>query len=393
MVGERHRRGAHRIPTGPAGDELWRAAGLPAVTYLLELTLSGLQGDTRVGSVLPWWALALLVLPGFLALLWRDRLPRLVFVVMLVQTVGLALLIPTFQPIAGLLVAMYAVARHRSRGELNLAVVLTVIPWSINSFLNEGVFGGSAPSGRISGFLMMLGFTVGFAILAWNQQRNQDMTALLSRTTEAEIAARIHAERLSIARELHDRVANSVAAIAFGVEGTLLREKDANESMRSSLNLTHDAARQAMSELRDVLRVLQASDATTVKDDLAPTLEGLLTQLETTGWGGSDVNITQLDQPATLRPEVEECAIRCLTEAITNAAKYGVTLVEVEIDWRSDPVVVRIHNANGVHHGSDPAMRGGVGLGSIIQRIGTVGGAVHLESDPEEFRLELRLPL
>lgn len=394
MAGAWGGEGARRIPISPPSRGLERAAILPAATYLFELTLSGLTGQTRLGT-LPWWTLPLIILPGFVALLWREDRPRLVFAVVLTQSTVLAWLIPTFQPIVALLVATYTVATLRPRREVSIAVALTLIPWFLNSFFGVAQSEHRSFGEQVSGFLMMVGITIGFVVLAWSQQRDRDLTALRSRTTEAEIAARIDTERLTIARELHDRVANSVAAIAFGVEGTLLREKDASQSVRTSLDQIHEAARQAMSELRDVLRVLQAADAPPDATALSLSFEGLLTQLEMRGWGGVDVNITQLEQPVELREEVEECAIRCMTEAITNAAKYGVTLVDVEVDWREDPVVVAIHNINATTPAVtfDPAMRGGVGLGSIIERINAVGGAFRLESGGNEFRLELHLPV
>jgi two-component sensor histidine kinase len=79
-------------------------------------------------------------------------------------------------------------------------------------------------------------------------------------------------------------------------------------------------------------------------------------------------------------------------EAVTNAVKYGVELVQIEVDWRPDPFVILVRNANGERQLVDPSMSGGLGLGGIITKVAEVGGSVRLESEADVFTLELRLP-
>jgi signal transduction histidine kinase len=385
-------RGAPRILLDRPSGRLVIAGSIAALAYVAELTLSGLNGQTRFGPVVPPWGVALLALPLFVALLWRRDRPWTVFLIGVVQATVIAVLIPTYQPFAGNLVALYALARHRPRRDTLIGLALLAVPWTVICVVNVSGFAGNGPAQVVGALAIYWGASLAMVAMAKSQQRAREVYALRARAREAELSMRVHEERLVLAHELHDRVANSVAAVLVGLDAMKLHVEHAPAPMARTLELTDISARQAMREIRDVLGVLRAADMPRLTDGDDEDLETVLRDLQTDGLTGVEADVRSIGDPARLAPEVDGCAARCVREAVTNAVKYGVALVEVEVDWRPDPFVIRVRNANGQRHLVDPSMSGGLGLGGIITKVAEVGGAVRLESESEVFTLELRLP-
>ena len=389
---ERSARGAPRILLDRPSGRLPIALGVAVAALVAELTLSGLDGRTRFGPDLPPWAVVLLALPLFVVLPWRRDRPRTVFLIGIVQASALAVLIPTYNPFAGNLVALHAVARHRTRRDTIIALGLLAIPWTIITVVNIGGFEGNGPAQVVGALAIYWGVTVAVVAAGLSQRRARELYVLRSRAREAELAMRMHEERLVLAHELHDRVANSVAAVLVGLDGLKRDVETAPATMARTIELTDISARQAMREIRDVLGVLRTPDVPLLANGDDIDLETVLRDLQTDGVTGVDADVRSIGEATELSPRVDRCAARCVREAVTNAAKYGVEVVEVEVDWRPNPFIIRVRNANGPRELVDPSMSGGLGLGGIITKVAEVGGAVRLESESDVFTLELRLP-
>jgi signal transduction histidine kinase len=390
---ERSARGAPRILLDRPSGRLSIAVTVSLLAYVAELTLSGLTGETRLGPDLPPWGVALLALPLFVALLWRRDRPWTVFLIGIVQATVIALLIPTYQPFAGNLVALYALARHRPMRDTLIGLALLAIPWTIITVVNVSAIPGNGPAQVIGAMAVYWGAAFVMVAMGKSQRRAREIYALRSRAREAELAIRMQEERLRLAHELHDRVANSVAAVLVGLDGMQRHVEVMPAPAARTMDLTHVSARQAMREIRDVLGVLRTTDPLepTGHDDTED-LETVLSELQTNGLAGVDTDVRSVGDPVTLPPAVDGCAARCVREAVTNAVKYGVELVQIEVDWRPDPFVILVRNANGERQLVDPSMSGGLGLGGIITKVAEVGGSVRLESEADVFTLELRLP-
>ena len=388
----RGEQGAPRILLDRPSGRLAIAVSVAVLAYVAELTLSGLNGQTRFGGDIPPWGVALLALPLFVALLWRRDRPWTVFLIGVVQATVMAVLIPTYQPFAGNLVALYALARHRPRRDTLWALALLAIPWTIITVVNVLGFEDNGPAQAVGAMAIYWGASLAMVAMGKSQRRAREIYALRSRAREAELAMRMHEERLVLAHELHDRVANSVAAVLVGIDGMKRDVDSVPPPMARTIELTDLSARQAMREIRDVLGVLRSADLAQLGDSGDEDFETVLRDLQTDGLTGVSADVRSIGDPVTLSPAVDGCAARCVREAVTNAVKYGVEVVEIEVDWRPDPFVIRVRNANGPRELVDPSMSGGLGLGGIITRVAEVGGAVRLESESDVFTLELRLP-
>lgn len=353
--------------------------------------MAGLDGRTRFGFTIPAWALVLLAVAVFSTLLWRRQFPWPVFFLTLSHAVALAVLAPHYQPFMGVLFGLYGVARSTPRRPALLALGLTSVVWGINTYnttrFNEGL---TTPIGAFAVFSLI---AIGVYSFARAKRRLDEIEVLRGQARESHIALRVQEDRVTTARDLHDRVSNSIAATLMGLDSLTLFREDFSPQAAKSLDLTRSAARQAMHEMRDVLGVLRAADPSLDDaDELHHDLEGMLVELQRSGIAGIEVEVTHKGEVVELGEEVQECAALCIREAVMNAAKYGVNRTEIGIDWRDDPILITVRNANGDRQVLDPSLRGGMGLGGIIDRVTSLGGAVGLDAEVDVFTLRLRLP-
>jgi len=90
---------------------------------------------------------------------------------------------------------------------------------------------------------------------------------------------------------------------------------------------------------------------------------------------------------------MDECATRCVRDAVTNAANYGISSVAVEVDWREDPFTISIRNGHGPPNRlPDRAFGSGAGLGRILLNVIEAGGTMNLHVDDTASVLRLALP-
>jgi signal transduction histidine kinase len=242
---------------------------------------------------------------------------------------------------------------------------------------------------------------------------------------EAELAAAASraavAERLRIARELHDVVAHHVSLIAVQAEavGALLPSRPV-EAARSA-DLIAATARQAMTELRRLLGVLRfrasdssdgfgASDSSDPPDQdqhqseeqsrltPAPSITRLDEVFAFVREAGLPVDSDVRGSPTALSPGVDLTAYRIVQEALTNALRHapGSTAC-VNVAYEADCVTVRVTDT-GARAVSAARANGrsshGYGLAGIAERVASCGGTLTLGPVPSGgFAVTARLPL
>jgi signal transduction histidine kinase len=257
----------------------------------------------------------------------------------------------------------------------------------------------------VQAFIMAAAWAIG----TLSRHRRAALAAAASRADRAEAsldvaAARAAAaERLRIARELHDVVAHHVSLIAVQAEavGALLPARP-TEASRSA-DLIAVTARQAMTELRRQLGVLRFkpsdqdlwSERTVLPP--APSLSRLDELIEVMRGAGLAVALTAGSGPP-LSPSVDLTAYRIVQEALTNARRHapGAT-VTVTVSYQQNCLTVEVTNtarpiAAVASVASD--FGGGYGLAGIAERVASCGGSLSLGPGRDgTFTVIARLPL
>jgi len=200
----------------------------------------------------------------------------------------------------------------------------------------------------------------------------QSQTAELL-ASRGRIVAASEAERRKIERDLHDGAQQRLMAIQVKLE--LLRSRIDDPEIASRLEEIADDATAAVADLRGLAHGIYP--AVLRERGLGDALRAVART--------AVINVDVID-PGIGRcaPAVEAAVYFCAIEAIQNATKHAGpgTHLTISLGQRDDDVVFAFVD-DGV--GFDPLeATGGVGLASIRDRIGAVGGEVEVTSTPGE---------
>jgi signal transduction histidine kinase/ligand-binding sensor domain-containing protein len=220
---------------------------------------------------------------------------------------------------------------------------------------------------------------IGFAVHTWRMKllrREQDLQQAFSR----QLIDSQEAERKRIAAGLHDGLQQSLLVIKNWTQiGQAAASADQAAGQR--LREIDDAASQALSEVRDIVH-----DLTPYQLDRLGLAQAVADMVGTVSASSSiqfacDVSGLQ----GQLGQEAELTLFRIIQEAISNVVKHsGARAASVTI--ASDAVAVRVRIQDDGHgfEASPTASRrgsgGGFGLFGISERVGMIGGRLHVES-------------
>ena len=219
---------------------------------------------------------------------------------------------------------------------------------------------------------------------------------------EAEKAAvtsrAVDAERLRIARELHDVVAHSVTSIAVQSSVGLDRLRTDPDAAEKALAAIETSSRSALAEMRRMLGMLRHGDETAASLVPAPGLARVQSLVEESTTAGIETTLTLAgDRPDAVPPGVDLCAYRIVQEALTNVAKHAPgARADVDVRWSSHGVVVEVRD-----DGHGPALFGpdhqgthpGQGLLGMRERVALFGGVLEAGPRPEGgFGVRAHLP-
>jgi len=331
-----------------------------------------------------------------LALLGRRRWP---VTVLLLTEAGQVFFLAAQGPdgpiLVPTLVALYTVA---ARGQFRRSVWLASGVAVAHTVMRIGLTpdGFLSPEKYLSGIWMYLPVAIGEAVRAkrayWTEV--QARLARAEHEREDEARRRVTAERMRIARELHDVVAHSIAMINIqaGVAAHVI-DRDVGQA-REALVHIKTASRDALSELRTTLGVLRQDGDTDVPTEPTPGMDGIGALIASYRGAGMPALLEESGAARALPAPVGLALYRIVQESLTNAMKhagdgasvlvrvvYGDQAVEVDVvdDGRGVPAPVRAAAADGTGHGLLGMRERAVAVGgSLVVGPGPTGGfSVH----------------
>lgn len=242
--------------------------------------------------------------------------------------------------------------------------------------------GFSSPSLMV---LIYAGFQA-FALLvghyASNAERTRDRLALVNAdllATRALLADSARdAERLRMARELHDVAGHKLTAIHLNLRALA---SDPAFSQRQEIHLAQQLSSELLTDIRNVVQALRDSrglDLETALRALAAPLPKLRMDLRI----GADVQVND--------PTLAETLLRLVQESLTNAARHaGANRVSVEISRQGERVMLRIED-DGMVKG---VMREGNGMAGMRERVEASRGDFRVSVAPHGgLRIEAGFP-
>jgi two-component system sensor histidine kinase UhpB len=201
-------------------------------------------------------------------------------------------------------------------------------------------------------------------------------------------------ERRRLARELHDGIGQTLAALKNQLETARRLDGRSPEQTAASIGEALEIASQALQETRDLSRLLRPA----VLDDLGlfPALRWLARTVGSRFSIDVDLELQGADERFDL--EIETLAFRVIQEALTNVAKHsGATSATVEVERSADRLRIRVSDPG---RGFDPQgalgveREAGLGLRGMRDRAELFGGSVRVDSEPGRgAQIEILVPL
>ncbi|MGW1894759.1 sensor histidine kinase [Streptomyces sp. NPDC002004] len=214
------------------------------------------------------------------------------------------------------------------------------------------------------------------------------------RTREQEAQQRVAAERVRIARELHDVVAHHIALINAQAGVAVHVAERRPEQMLAALEEIRDTSRSALDELRVTVGLLRQSDEPPAPRDPMPGLAHVPALLASFERAGLTVSHSLRGAAEPLSPAVDLAAYRIVQEALTNVRKHaGVESARLFLRYRPEWLTITVED-DGRAGGHQAHPGTGHGLIGMRERAATVGGSLSAETRPEGgFTVTADLPL
>jgi signal transduction histidine kinase len=197
---------------------------------------------------------------------------------------------------------------------------------------------------------------------------------LAARVSELEVSRdrvvdAAEAERRRIERDLHDGAQQRLVALAMELGRAKARFADDVDAARVLVDQAHAQAKEALTELRSLVRGVHPPVLTDRGLDAA--LSGLAALCPVPV-------IMRVDVPVRPRASVEAVAYFVVAEALTNVAKHSrASQAKVTVEGRGYPGTLTVMISDDGIGGADPD---GAGLSGLADRVSGVDGRLSVES-------------
>lgn len=299
---------------------------------------------------------------------------------------------------AALVVGWYS---HSGLSAILMVVISVVLPWLVPFWVGigwmvlqticlTGVFATFPEYTIVLAVLQAIIYTayslVGFVIstVASQQADERDVQRRLNselRATRALLAESTRiAERMRIARELHDLIGHHLTALSLNLE---VASHLSNEAASEHVRKAQSTARLLLADVREAVSELRQDDAI----DLTQALQSLID-----GVPSLQVHLTTPPRFGVEDPRRAQVLLRCVQEIITNTAKHAGAR-NLWLTFAYDDENLLSLNAWDDGRGSTSILPGN-GLSGMRERLSEYGGDVSMESEAGQgFALSVRLPL
>lgn len=248
-----------------------------------------------------------------------------------------------------------------------------------------------ASFGSISAALIV----VALLLTQWRRVRTQ---LLRERRIAAEESERrvVAEERTRIARELHDVVAHSLSLITVQSSTARFRHREFSEEAAEEFDRIAAQSRQALDEMRGLLRVLRGSEEEAGRKP-QPGLQDLPELVSQAGGAGTTISFEEPHGPWTagVGPLTGLAAFRIVQEAMSNALRHAPgSTVQVALGRADDDIEVSVVNTKAVTEAPPATTEHGHGLLGMTERAASVGGSVRFgPTDDGGFAVRATLPV
>jgi len=262
-----------------------------------------------------------------------------------------------------------------------LQLISMVALFSTFAELKHSILLGALQAGIYTA-VAMIGFVASLVSvqLAEEREAQRRLNSEL-RATRALLAESTRiAERMRIARELHDVIGHHLTALSLNLE---VASHLSNESSAVHVRKAQSTARLLLADVREAVSELRQDDAI----DLTQALQSLID-----GVPSLHVHLTIPPRFSVEDPRRAQVLLRCVQEIITNTARHASARnLWLAFTYEEETLLSLCARDDG--RGADDITPGN-GLAGMRERLAEFGGSVTMESEiGQGFALSIRLPL
>jgi signal transduction histidine kinase len=184
--------------------------------------------------------------------------------------------------------------------------------------------------------------------------------------------------RRLVARELHDRVAQTLTGMLVDVEN-FKSEQVAWQDVVQQLDLIQSSTRQVLSSIRQLLHDLRGEEPLSV--GFVEAVNQLVTRFEAKSGIHAQIEVTQ-GWPDTLNPQASLNLYRIIEEALSNIRMHsGAHSVRIVLGPHAENELRIIVADDGRGLDTDPSRPVGLGTIGMRERAMFLGGHIRIESE------------
>lgn len=231
------------------------------------------------------------------------------------------------------------------------------------------------------------------------REKEKLISAEMQRAQIADFQRRSEEQRLSIARDVHDITAHSLSAVNIQAQAALsLIDSDVDAARESIVNIK-DLSKESLSEIRSLLDMLRASNASAscVDERRAPVHD--LTDISEISKYLDAANIESsfaVDEGvlSSIPLFIQLALYEIVREVATNAVKHsGATKLEMKLE-SSEGGIALVAKDNGCGADLGSVGNGGHGLEGIKERVSILDGSIKIRTAPNEgFEVDIAIPI
>jgi signal transduction histidine kinase len=236
-------------------------------------------------------------------------------------------------------------------------------------------------------WIAALGFTVAAAVGIRNS------SVALIRARDALAAERASAERRTIARDVHDVVAHTLAVTMLHMTAARMAvQRGASDDAVEALEEAEKHGRASLTDVRRIIRVLRSDDESAL-DAAQPDLADVAALVDRYRSAGLDVVLRAHGSTEQVSASTGLAVYRITQEALANAARHGdctrgVTTVDLRV--ADGDVTLQVRNPTQGRRSSDGH---GTGLVGMRERVLAAGGTLSAEAQNGTWVVRAALPV
>lgn len=215
---------------------------------------------------------------------------------------------------------------------------------------------------------------------AGERERQRQLNSELRATRQLLAESSRIAERVRIARDLHDLVGHHLTALTLNLEAA---SHLADADTAAHVQRAQSTAKQLLADVREVVSEMRQDDAL----DLTQALKGLID-----GVPALQVHLQLPQRFAVDDPQRAQVLLRCVQEILTNTARHArARNLWLTCDWTGDGVLHLVSADDGQ---GAVNLQPGNGISGMRERLAEFGGHLRIDAQRRQgFGMEIWLPL